>query len=102
MLVPIRLTHKTNNSNTGSKCELCCCMCRCLTLLPWPAVTIYVSELDVSQIPELSVFIIPGGTVMCVTKEGQEETVHMHQVQEIHLQHTHSKPLSLMWCVDRP
>jgi hypothetical protein len=24
---PIRPTHRTNNSNTRSKCEYCCCMC---------------------------------------------------------------------------
>ena len=61
-----------------------------------------------SKIPELKVLIILYGSrwqqeeeLGCVwTQEGQEDSTH--QEQEIHLQHTHSKTLSLMWCVDRP
>lgn len=30
------------------------------------------------------------------TQDGQKDTVYMHQVQEVHLQHTHSKSLPLV------
>ena len=33
------------------------------------------------------------------TKDGQENTIYMHQVQKVYLQHTHSKALPLMCCI---
>ena len=62
-------------------------------------------ERGVSKIPDL--FIILGcehqqqeEAVRSVrTQDGQENTIYMHQVQKVYLQHTHSKALPLMCCI---
>ena len=61
-------------------------MCVCLTFMPWQAVTIYVNEMLVKCFHHYR--LQQEEALRCVwTQEGQEDTVHMHQVQEECLQH---------------